>query len=68
MKITFGQVKQNIEDLSGVKVTFDDKGLVFRNDKVIYHIGYENQLLILTNNKDKAMMGFDSVIVMKLKA
>ena len=59
--MTFGKLKETIERYAEVEVKFDDSGLVFEANNIKYHIGYENQLLMLTNNKDKAKMGFDSV-------
>ena len=53
-QITFGQLKTQIEEIVGFKISFDDKGLVVKYPDITYYVGYENQSLILSNSKSKA--------------
>lgn len=61
MTITFGELKRRIEELTCTKTKYDDTGIVLTFPNITFHIGYENQWLILTNNNDKTYSMYNNV-------
>ena len=54
--MTFGEIKRNLEELTKKEVKYDDKGLVFTISNITYHLGYDGNNLVLTNDLDKSKM------------